>query len=97
MDSEYKGDNLHDPPDEFWTPKQYFDDFFDESIYGHILEPTNLYSVQVTGNSIKTDKNEIQQFIGILILMRILKYPQYGIYWSQFTRCSSISEIMSVK
>ena len=97
VDSEYKGDNFDDPPDELWTPKQYFDNFFDKSIYEHIAEQTNLYSVQVTGNSIKIDENEIQQFIGILTLMGILKYPQYRMYWSQFTRCSSINEIMSMK
>ena len=71
--------------------------FFDKSLYKHIAEQTNLYSLQVTGKPIKTDENEIQQFIGILILMGILKYLQYRMYWSQFMRCSSISEIMSVK
>ena len=55
---------------------------FDKTLYEHIAEQTNLYSVQVTGNSIKTDGNEIQQFIGLLILMGILKYPQYRMYWS---------------
>ena len=28
VDLEYKGDNFDDPPDELWTPKQYFDKFF---------------------------------------------------------------------
>ena len=50
--------------------------------------------MQVTS---KTYEKEIQQFIGILILMGILKYPQYRMYWSQFTRCSPISEMMTVK
>ena len=77
--------------------QNYFDNFFDKLLYEHIAEQTNLYSLQVTGNSKKTAENEIQQFIGILTLMGILKYLQYKMYWSQFTRCSSITEIMSVK
>ena len=97
MDSQYKGDNFDDPPDELWTLKQYFDNFFNKSLCEHIAEQTNIYSVQVTGNSIKTDENEIQQFIGTLILMGILKYQQCRFCWLQFTRCSSVSEIMSVK
>ena len=72
MDSQYKGNE--EPPDELQTPKQQFDNFLKESLYKHIAEQTNLYSVQVTGSSIKTDENKIQQFIGILILMGILKY-----------------------
>ena len=45
MDSQYKGDNFDDPLDELWTPKQYFDNFFDKSLHKHIAEQTNLYSV----------------------------------------------------
>lgn len=97
VDLQYKGDNFDDPPNELWASKQYFDNFFDKSIYKHIAEQTNLYSVQVTGNSIKTDENEVRQFIGKLILMGIQKYLQYKMHWSQFTRCLSISEIMSGK
>ena len=77
--------------------QKYFDDVFDKLFYEHIAEQIKLYSVQVTGNSIKTDENEIQQFIGILTLMGIFNYLQYKMYWSQFKRCPSITEIMSMK
>ena len=34
--------------------QNYFDNFFDKLLYEHIAEQTNLYSLQVTGNSKKT-------------------------------------------
>ena len=30
VDSQYKGDIFDNPPDKLWTPRQYFDNFFDK-------------------------------------------------------------------
>ena len=59
---------------------------FDSSLYKKIADETNLYSVQTTGKSVNTSKEEIKQFIGILVQMGVLKYPQYRMYWSPETR-----------
>ena len=66
---------IHNATEIIWQPSTWLMDtktifwwFFDESLYKHIPEQTNLYLVEVTGNSIKTDKNENQQFIVILNL-----------------------------
>ena len=95
VDSQYKGNE--EPPDELQTPKQQFDNFLKESLYKHIAEQTNLYSVQVTGSSIKTDENKIHTIYWHTYIDGNFEIPQYRVHWSQFTRCSSISEIMSVK
>ena len=95
--SDYTGEPFPDPPLQDLSPRQYFDMFFDESLYEIIVDQTNLYSTQVTGKSIDTNILEMEQFIGILITMGIVKYPQYRMYWSQYTKCDRISEIMSLK
>ena len=44
-----------------------------------------------------TNEKEIEQYIGILMMMGILKYPQYRMYWSPYTKCSAITEVMGLK
>lgn len=97
VNSDFKGEPFPDPPLEDLSPRNYFDMFFDTTLYEIIADETNLYSTQVTGKCINTNSSEIEQFIGILLTMGILKYPQYRMYWSQYTRCNSISEIMPLK
>ena len=60
------------------TPRQYFDQFFSPDFFASIAYETNLYSVQTTGNSVDITSEEIVQFVGILIEMVILQYPQYN-------------------
>ena len=61
--------------------REYFDMIFDKSLFEQIAEENNLYSFQTTGKSVKTNKEEIEKFTGILIQMGIMKYPQYRMYW----------------
>ena len=51
-----------------------------------LAEQTNLYSVQKTGQSIATTKQEIEKFIGIEIHMSIVRIPLYTMYWAAETR-----------
>ncbi len=48
-------------------------------IWRHICE-TNLHSVQQTGNSINTNKDEIEQYLGILVLMGTFVFPEMRMY-----------------
>ena len=61
--------------------REYFDMIFDKSLFEQIAEENNLYSFQTTGKSVKTNKEEIEKFTGILIQMGIMKYPQHRMYW----------------
>ena len=71
--------------------------FFSDELIEHIAEQTNMYALQQTGISLETDKDDMEQFIGILILMSVIKLPQIKMYWSKETCVSSISEIMTGK
>lgn len=70
------------PPDHVLLPKQYFIMFVDRDIIGNLVYQTNLYSVQKTGVSIRTTVSEIERYIGIHMIVTIVKMPTYRIYWS---------------
>ena len=93
----FTGKPFPNTPEQALSLRRYFDMFFDESRYDIIVDQTNLYSTQTTGRSIDTTNLEIEQFIGILLTMGILKYSQYRMYWSQYTKCVMISETMALK
>ena len=52
--------------------------------------------MQTSGKSINTNAKEIEQFVGILVEMGILKYPQYRMYWDPTTRIPLISSVMGL-
>jgi hypothetical protein len=79
------------------TPYDYFKHFFKDSILNHITEMTNLYSVQKKGKSINVSKKEVEQFLGIEIIMGIVDMPAYTDYWAYETRYPQIADIMPLK
>ena len=78
------------------TPLNYFKIFWSDDIINLLVEQTNLYSVQQTGSSINTNKSEMEQFIGIQMLMSIVSLPAYYMYWAVDTKYSPIADIMSI-
>ena len=68
------------PPVEKKTPLKYFTMFFPESLLRMIVDNTNLYSVQKNTKSVKTSVEEIKTYIGMQILMGIIKLPSYRSY-----------------
>lgn len=79
------------------SPGDYFGDFFSDDIFALIVEQTNLYSVQKTGVSINTNVPEMKTFIGIELIMGIVRMPAYTDYWMNELRFPLISEKMSLK
>ena len=96
VDAKFEGPPFPDPPVHDLEPRNYFDMFFGHELIETISEQTDLYSVQTSGKNIQTNNNEIEQFIGILIMMGIVKYPSYRMYWSPETRIPAIADVMSV-
>ena len=88
---------ISEPPADEKSPRDYFDMIFDSSLYKKIADEINLYSVQTTGKSVNTSKEEIEQFIGILVQMGVMKYPQYRMYWSPETRLPLIANVMPLQ
>ena len=92
-------DSFSPVPEDFaeWTPLRFFKQFWDDEIMDMVVTQTNLYSVQKSGSIINITKEEIEQFIGIQMLMSIVKLPQYEMYWSAETRYEPIASTLSLK
>jgi hypothetical protein len=71
--------------------------FWDDELTSLLAEQTNLYSVQNLGTSIGTTSNEIEQFLGMQVLMSVVKLPSYKMYWAAETRYPPIADVMPIK
>ncbi|XP_045127477.1 piggyBac transposable element-derived protein 4-like [Portunus trituberculatus] len=69
--------DLEDP-----TPHDICSKFITKEVIEDIVFQTNLYALQQGKNYKPTDENEIKTFIGMNLLMGIVKLPSYRDYWS---------------
>uniref|UniRef100_A0A8C4DNN4 PiggyBac transposable element-derived protein domain-containing protein n=1 Tax=Dicentrarchus labrax TaxID=13489 RepID=A0A8C4DNN4_DICLA len=83
-------------PDEL-SLRSYFAQLFDDDLFQHIAEQTNLYSCQLIGASINTTVDEIKSFVGIKLIMGVVRMPSMDDYWAEDTRYAKIANVMSVK
>ena len=92
-------DPFSQPPENVdkWTPLTYFRKFWSDDITERLVDQTNLYSVEKTGESIKTTKEEMERFIGVQMLMSIVKLPRYEMYWSLETHVEQVTSLFSLK
>ena len=106
ISSQFKGASFS-LDDELLLPTEYFKRFFDDNLIVHIAEQTNLCNIQekfnssiqntqynLTGKTLNTDSNEIEQLIGILLLMGIYPNPQYRMYWNPSTTLPQITNAL---
>ncbi|KAG1937626.1 piggyBac transposable element-derived protein 3-like [Pimephales promelas] len=84
-------------PEELSTPLMYFSKFFDKDIFEVIAQQTNLYSCQLIGCSINTNVSEIKAFIGMKLIMGIVKMPAMENYWATDTRYDKVADVMPLK
>ncbi|KAK9965402.1 hypothetical protein ABG768_018879 [Culter alburnus] len=97
IDSSFRGPAFSPPPDEIPSPKWYFDQFMDKSVFEHISNQSNLYAVMKNAPELKTTPSEIEQFIGLHILMTVVRMPSYRMYWQTATRYDPIATVMGRK
>ena len=77
-------------------PIEYFQLFFDDDLFRHIVMQTNLYAEQyLTMNAAilkpfsrvrcwsPADMKEVKQFVGLCLLIGIVKKPSVASYWSR--------------
>ena len=57
------------------TLLDYFKLFWDDDVMMMLVEQTNLYSVQTTGNSIRTNIKEMEQLVGMQMMMSLIQLP----------------------
>ena len=79
------------------TPVDYFKLFWDDNVMTMLVEQTNLYSVQTTGNSIRTNIKEMEQLVEMQMMMSLIQLPSYEMYWNTTSRIENIASIMPIK
>lgn len=76
-------------------PIEYFRQFFDTELLAHIVNQSNLYSTQENPNhALKLDQNELEQFIGTVLYMSVIRLPRSRIYWSNACRVDQVADVM---
>uniref|UniRef100_UPI00358E218E piggyBac transposable element-derived protein 3-like n=1 Tax=Myxine glutinosa TaxID=7769 RepID=UPI00358E218E len=97
VDSTFRVHAFSPPPDEIPSPKWYFDHFMDESVFEFIAEQSNLYAVMKNAPELKSTPAEMEQFIGMHIMMTVVHMPSYRMYWRKTTRYEAVTGVMSRK
>uniref|UniRef100_UPI00358E1344 piggyBac transposable element-derived protein 3-like n=1 Tax=Myxine glutinosa TaxID=7769 RepID=UPI00358E1344 len=77
------------------TPLQYFRMFITEEMLQLIVDNTNQYSLQKNGVSVKSNIKEIEQVLGMILLMGVVQMPGVRVYWEAATRFAPVADIMS--
>ena len=78
------------------TPLQFFKYFFTDEILCHIAEQTTTYSVQqCPENPSKVSKGDIEKFIGVCMLMSLIRLSNCRYYWSTQFRVGQIADVMT--
>ena len=63
------------------TPVQFFELFFSENIFEHIVQQSNLYAFQ-KNIELNMSCDELKVFIGGILMSGYAKYPNKRMYWS---------------
>ena len=74
-----------------------FSEFWSDEITELIVEQTNQYSFMTKGKSVNTNVSEIEQYLGIHMMMGIFRLPAYSNYWAVETRVNIIAATLSRK
>lgn len=66
------------------TPFDFFQYFLTDDFYQHLVDQMNLYACQQKIEArFVTNKQEIRQFIGIMMFMSVYRYPNVRSYWGR--------------
>ena len=79
-------------------PIDYFRDIFGDELIVHIVSESNYYALQIDVNKpLNLTCEELEQFIGILFVMFIVKIPSTRDYWDKNMRYDKITDILPIK
>ena len=73
-------------------------DIFSDELIAHVASESNIYASQIDVNkSLALTSEELEQFIGILFVMSIVKMLSTRDYWEKNMRYEKIADVMPVK
>ena len=75
--------NLSTCINELETPADFFNFFFNDDLMNFLVDQSNLYALQVDINKpAGITRNEVDQFIGMVIYMSLVQLPSSRLYWN---------------
>lgn len=94
---EFKGDaRLPESMNEIDTPGEFFFYFFTKEIFGYIVEQSNIKALQDNINkAANITIEELEQFVGIVLYMSLVKLPAARKYWETGTAQQEVYETMT--
>ncbi|KAK2701538.1 hypothetical protein QYM36_019816, partial [Artemia franciscana] len=81
--------------DEVQTPLDLFRMFITEDILSNIVDQTNLNAMRKKNLALKLSLEELRRFLGVQMLMSILKLLAIRMYWENGIRYSPVADTMS--
>ena len=79
-------------------PIDYFRDIISDEVIARIVEESNTYAAQVDiDKPLNLTSDKLEQFIGILLLLSVVKMPATRDYWERFLQYDHIASIMSIR
>ena len=97
VDATFRGSVFSPSHDDLPSTKWLFDQFMDKSVFEWIAEQSNLHALVKNAPELKTTADEIEQFIGMHILMTVVGMPSYRMYLQKTTRNEPVSGVMARK
>ena len=95
-DLPYEGDIELDDVD-ILEPIQYVRKFLSNKMLELIVDESNKYAIQKNPNQpLQLNQNELEQFIGMLYAMSIVRMPSTRMYWSREFYYDKVAEVMTV-
>lgn len=82
-------------PDDLPSPLNYFLEYFGDTDFEKMAYFTNFYAVQNQKKVKPSSIVEIKIFIGIQLIMGLLKFPRVRMYWEQFFQIKIVCDIMT--
>ena len=73
----------------------HFKQFVTDQMLEAVASETNRYSVEKTGQSINTSAKELQQVLGMYLLMGLTQMPSVRAFWETETYYAPVADIMS--
>ena len=84
-----------EPATSIKTPVEYFRMFFSSDLLKHVVDQSNLYFVQQNLSNLNLSCSELEQFIGSLLAMSLVKLCNSQKYWSGDLNCPLVTEVFS--
>ena len=84
-----------EPATNIKTPVEYFRMFFSFNLLKHVVDQSNLYFIQQNLSNLNLNCLELEQFIGLVLAMSLVKLSNSQKYWSGKLNCPLVTKVFS--